>query len=66
MSMAVRHTTRASRLWVVSREARIESFSFRFVLGEFIEPMERFVEIDLCEPGRKGPILVRVRFSTGG
>jgi hypothetical protein len=55
----------ASSLWINSREARIESFSFRFVLGDFIDTMESTAEIDMCEPGRKGPILVRVRLSTG-
>jgi len=43
-----------------SREARIEPFSSGFVLGDFIDTMESIVEIDMCEPGRKGPIPVRV------
>jgi len=48
-----------------SGEAGIQSVSSRFVLRDFIEPMESTVEIDVCEPGRKGPIPVRVSLSTG-
>jgi hypothetical protein len=54
-----------SSLSMNSREARNESFSFRFVLGDFIDAMESIAEIDKCEPGRKGPIPVRVSRSTG-
>jgi hypothetical protein len=35
-----------SSLWIDSREAGIESFSFRFVLGGFIDTMESIVETD--------------------
>jgi len=51
-----------SSLWTSSREARIESFSSRFVLGEFIDTMESLVEFDTCEPGRKGSILASREF----
>jgi len=49
-----------------SREARIESFSSRIVLGELIDTMEGIVEIDMGKPGRRGPIRGRVSPSTVG
>jgi len=44
---------------------RNRAISSRFVLGDFIDTMESIVEIDMCEPGRKGPIPVRVCLSKG-
>lgn len=57
--------TSVSSLWDDSREAGIESCSSRFELDDSIDTIESIVEIDMREPGRKDPVLIRVRFSTG-
>jgi len=49
-----------------SREAGFESFSSRFVLGEFIHTTEIIVEIDRCDPGEKGRFGFSLRDAESG